>query len=194
MIVLIDNYDSFSFNLVQLIGSNCEADIQVFRNDEKSVEEILAMEPEMIILSPGPGRPADAGICEKLAVAAAGRIPVLGVCLGHQGITEAFGGKITYAGTLMHGKQSTITIQKEDPIFAGLPEKIEVARYHSLAADRAAMPDCLEIIAEAADGEIMAVRHKEYPVYGLQFHPESVMTPDGAIMIRNFYSISQSYR
>lgn len=194
MIVLIDNYDSFSFNLVQLIGSNCDSEIQVFRNDEKTVEEVLAMEPEMIILSPGPGRPVDAGICEKLAVAAKGKVPVLGVCLGHQGISEAFGGRITYAKTLMHGKQSTITVKNTDEIFVGLPEKIEVARYHSLAADRMAMPDCLEIIAEDEDGEIMAVRHKEYPIYGLQFHPESVMTPDGAVMIRNFYQLAQKQK
>lgn len=192
MIVLIDNYDSFSFNLVQLIGSNCEAQIQVYRNDEKTVEEILAMEPEMIILSPGPGRPVDAGICEKLAVAAAGKVPVLGVCLGHQGITETFGGKVTYARTLMHGKQSMINIKNTDPIFEGLPEKIAVARYHSLAADRAAMPECLEVIAEDEDGEIMAVKHKDYPIYGLQFHPESVMTPDGAVMIQNFYKLAKN--
>lgn len=192
MIVLIDNYDSFSFNLVQLIGSNCEAQIQVYRNDEKTVEEILAMEPEMIILSPGPGRPVDAGICEKLAVAAAGKVPVLGVCLGHQGITETFGGKVTYARTLMHGKQSVINIKNTDPIFEGLPEKIAVARYHSLAADRAAMPECLEVIAEDEDGEIMAVKHKDYPIYGLQFHPESVMTPDGAVMIQNFYKLAKN--
>lgn len=191
MIVLIDNYDSFSFNLVQLIGSNCESEIQVFRNDEKTVEEILEMNPEMIILSPGPGRPSEAGICEKLAKAAMGKVPVLGVCLGHQGIAETFGGRVVYARTLMHGKKSTIAVENTDPIFAGLPQRVEVARYHSLAVDRDTLPECLTVIAEDDDGEIMAIRHKEYPIYGMQFHPESVMTPDGAKMIQNFYQIAQ---
>lgn len=190
MIVLIDNYDSFSFNLVQLIGANCESEIVVYRNDEKTVEEIIEMNPEMVILSPGPGRPIDAGICEKLAREAKGRIPILGVCLGHQGIAETFGGKVTYAKCLMHGKQSLISLN-DDPIFEGLPEKVKVARYHSLAVEKATLPECLEVIAEDETGEVMAIKHREAMIYGLQFHPESVMTPDGAVMIRNFYKLAK---
>lgn len=190
MILLIDNYDSFSYNLVQLIGGilkeeNMKDNIKVIRNDELSIEEIKSLKPSHLILSPGPGRPADAGVCEALIPEMMDTTPILGVCLGHQAICETFGAKITYAATLMHGKKSIINI-KEDSIFAGLPRQIPVARYHSLAADKDSMPDCLDVLATADDGEIMAVKHKEHLIYGFQFHPESVLTPDGKTMITNF--------
>lgn len=190
MILLIDNYDSFSYNLVQLIGGMTEEEIKVARNDEMTVEEALACQPSHILLSPGPGRPKQAGICEELVRRSRGGTPVLGVCLGHQGICEAFGAEITYAEHLMHGKQSLIRLEKDCGLFAGLPEEIRVARYHSLVADPAAVPDCLAVIARDVErGEIMAVRHREYPIYGLQFHPESVLTPQGDVIMRNFLAI-----
>lgn len=190
MILLIDNYDSFSYNLVQLIGGLCKEDgeeeIKVIRNDEFTVNEIEAMHPSCIILSPGPGRPCDAGVCEDVVKQLKGKVKILGVCLGHQGICESFGGHITYAKKLMHGKQSQIKIDTKTQIFKGLPEKIQVARYHSLAAQRSTLPKELQIIAEDEAGEIMAVKHKEYEIYGLQFHPESVLTPDGKAIVKNF--------
>ncbi len=186
MILLIDNYDSFSYNLVQLIGSIAKEEIKVVRNDEMSVEEVEKLSPEYIILSPGPGKPEDAGICEDVVRKMQGRCKILGVCLGHQGICEVYGAKITYAKELMHGKQSLTTIDTKESIFKGLPEQIPVARYHSLAAQPESMPDCLKVIGKTADGEIMAVRHKEYEIYGLQFHPESVLTPDGEKILKNF--------
>lgn len=190
MILLIDNYDSFSYNLVQLIGGLCKEhggeEIKVIRNDELTVAEIEALHPDRIILSPGPGRPGDAGVCEDVVKELKGKTKILGVCLGHQGICESFGGKITYAKVLMHGKQSEITIDNTVEIFKGLPEKVKVARYHSLAAEAATLPEELKVIAEDETGEIMAVKHKEYEIYGLQFHPESVLTPDGAMMMKNF--------
>ena len=185
MILLIDNYDSFSYNLYQMIGE-MEPDLKVIRNDEKTVEEIRAMQPERIILSPGPGRPEDAGVIMEVVKELAGKIPILGVCLGHQAVCAAFGGQITYAGRLMHGKQSVIRLRTDCPVFAGCPEETKVARYHSLAADASSFPDCLEVTAVADDGEVMAVRHREYPVYGLQFHPESILTPEGKTMLENF--------
>lgn len=185
MIILIDNYDSFSYNLVQLIGS-IDGDIRVFRNDEKTCEEIDAMHPDRVILSPGPGRPADAGICEQAARYFAGKLPLLGVCLGHQAICEAYGGVVTYAKELMHGKQSDILLDTDDPLFRGLERRVKGARYHSLAVERSSLPSCLRVIAETEDGEVMAVRHTRYPIYGLQFHPESILTPDGTVMIKNF--------
>lgn len=185
MILLIDNYDSFSYNLYQAIGS-VNPDIMVVRNDEITVEEIQSLEPSKIILSPGPGRPMEAGICEAVVLAFAGKVPILGVCLGHQAICEAFGGQVTYAKTLMHGKQSPAKLMGNRQIFYGLPEIIKVARYHSLAATEKLLPQELVVLAKTEDGEVMAVAHREFPVYGLQFHPESILTPEGPQIIRNF--------
>ena len=185
MILLIDNYDSFSYNLYQLIGA-VEPDIKVVRNDECTLEEIAEMKPEAIILSPGPGRPEDAGICIPAIKEFAGKIPILGVCLGHQSICEAFGGTVSYAKELMHGKKKTIYTVGKSKIFEGLGDSFQAARYHSLAAVREELPEVLKVTAEAEDGEVMAVEHTEYPIYGVQFHPESVMTPDGKSMIQNF--------
>ena len=185
MILLIDNYDSFSYNLVQLFGT-LEPDIQVIRNDEMTIEEIRQKKPDHIILSPGPGYPKDAGICEEVVRQLQGEIPILGVCLGHQGICEVYGAKICHAKQLMHGKQSLVTIDTSKPIFEGLPGQIKVARYHSLIADLATMPEELEVIAKDDNDEVMAVKHRDYDVYGLQFHPESILTPEGMTMIENF--------
>lgn len=193
MILIIDNYDSFSYNLYQLTGE-VEPDIKVIRNDEMTVPEIRDLKPEGIILSPGPGRPADAGVIIEVVRELGGEIPILGVCLGHQAVSEAYGAVITYAKELMHGKQSEITLDKSCPLFYGLPDKIRVARYHSLAADRNTMPECLKITAETEDHEIMAVMHKEYPVYGLQFHPESILTPDGKSILKNMINIIKEKR
>ncbi|MDR0554339.1 MAG: aminodeoxychorismate/anthranilate synthase component II [Treponema sp.] len=190
MILLIDNYDSFSYNLYQLIGS-LDADIRVARNDLISLSEIVVMNPSRIVLSPGPGRPADAGICEELIAAFAGKIPILGVCLGHQAICEAFGAAITYAREPVHGRASAVTLDQNSPLFAGLPPVIQAGRYHSLAADPKTMPDTLAVTARTEDGEIMAVSHREYPIYGLQFHPESILTPEGRKIVENFLAIKQ---
>ncbi len=189
MIVLIDNYDSFSYNLYQLVGE-LNPNIEVVRNDALTVAELEAMQPEAIILSPGPGRPADAGICEEVALKLSGKVPILGVCLGHQAICETFGGVVTYAKELMHGKSSMAKVDTECPIFKGLPEEVRVARYHSLAAEEDALPECLQVISRTADGEVMAVKHREYPTYGLQFHPESILTPEGCTMLKNFLDIT----
>ncbi|MDE5823751.1 MAG: aminodeoxychorismate/anthranilate synthase component II [Lachnospiraceae bacterium] len=193
MILLIDNYDSFSFNLVQAIGELIagKEELKVVRNDAFTVEQIMALAPTHIVLSPGPGKPSDAGICEALIKEVNGKIPLLGVCLGHQAICEAFGGKITYAPELMHGKQSMVKINKESCIFQGLPGEFEVARYHSLVADQDLIPDVLEITAVDEKGVVMAVQHKTNPVYGLQFHPESIMTPLGKQIIANFLKCSK---
>lgn len=185
MILLIDNYDSFSYNLFQLIGS-LNPDIKVIRNDSASVKEIEEMAPEAIILSPGPGRPEDAGICIDVVKALGEHIPILGICLGHQAICKAYGGTISYAKELMHGKQTDIRIDKNTPLFQGLPDRIPVARYHSLALLEETLPECLSITARTDNGEVMAIQHKTYPVYGLQFHPESILTPDGKNIAGNF--------
>lgn len=185
MILLIDNYDSFSYNVYQLTAS-ISPDVQVIRNDEKTVEEIEAMAPTHIILSPGPGKPRDAGICEDVIRHFAGRIPILGICLGHQAICEVFGATVTYARRLMHGKQSVVTTDADSVLFAGMSREITVARYHSLAADPDTMPDALRVTAFTAEGEVMAVEHRDYPVYGVQFHPESVLTPEGKQICENF--------
>lgn len=185
MILLIDNYDSFSYNLYQLIGE-LNADIKVIRNDEMTIDEIRELKPSRIILSPGPGRPEDAGIIVEAAKTLGKEIPTLGVCLGHQAICAAFGATITYAKELMHGKQSDVEFSDSCLLFKGCPKIAPVARYHSLAADTKTMPDCLEITAKTTDGEIMAVKHREYPIYGVQFHPESILTPDGRTMLKNF--------
>ena len=188
MILLIDNYDSFSYNLYQLIGT-LNPDIKVIRNDEMTIEEIEKLNPERIIVSPGPGRPQDAGICEEVIKYFAGKKPILGVCLGHQAICETFGGVVSYAKKLMHGKSSVVSIDTESAIFKGLDNKIEVARYHSLAAVKENLPDCFKITAITEDDEIMAVEHKEYKVFGLQFHPESILTKNGLVMLENFLNI-----
>ena len=188
MIVLIDNYDSFSYNVYQLIGS-VETDIKVVRNDEYRVEEIAEMTPEALILSPGPGKPSDAGICIDAIKYFTGKIPIFGICLGHQAICEAFGGRVSYAKELMHGKKKTIYTVGKSKLFDGLGDSFQAARYHSLAAVREELPDILRITAESDDGEIMAVEHRKYPIFGVQFHPESVMTPDGKVMIQNFINV-----
>ena len=188
MILLIDNYDSFSYNLFQMVGT-IEPDIKVIRNDAMTVEEIEALSPDRIIISPGPGRPADAGICEEAVRWLHTKFPILGVCLGAQGIFEAYGGTVGYAKELMHGKQSIASLDLTSPVFAGLEEKVPVARYHSLAAQADTCPEALKIIAVTDDGEVMGVQDREYPVFGLQFHPESIMTPDGAKILENFIHI-----
>lgn len=187
MNLLIDNYDSFSYNLYQYIGE-IDSDIVVIRNNEKTIEEIEAMKPDVIILSPGPGRPAQAGVCIDVVKYFQGKVPILGICLGHQSICEAFGATVTYAKQLMHGKQSEIEIDTTCPIFANLPNKILAARYHSLAADPDTIPDTLQVIGKTADNEVMAVKHKDFEIYGLQFHPESILTPDGKQILKNFLS------
>lgn len=194
MIVLIDNYDSFSFNLVQMIGELLgegkePEELLVIRNDTYTAAQILALAPTRIVLSPGPGKPSEAGICESLIREANGKVPLLGVCLGHQAICEAFGGSITYAPELMHGKQCLIHADNKSRIFQGLSEKLEVARYHSLVANRDRIPDALTVTAVDEKGVVMAVQHKTQPVYGVQFHPESIMTPSGKQMIENFLRI-----
>ncbi len=191
MILLIDNYDSFSYNLVQLIGSVSPEKIRIVRNDETSAEEIGAWKPSHIVLSPGPGRPKDAGICEDVVKRFMEEIPILGVCLGHQAICEVLGARITYAKELMHGKQSMIKLDTESPIFAGLSGTEAAARYHSLAAERASLPAELLVTGETEDGEVMAVEHRDFALYGLQFHPESVLTPSGKKMMENFLNIDQ---
>lgn len=185
MIVLIDNYDSFSYNLYQMIGE-LTSDIRVVRNDEMTVEQIDALHPTHLILSPGPGRPEHAGITMQVATTLAKHIPTLGVCLGHQAICAAFGATVTYAKRLMHGKQSEVRFAPDCPLFAHCPAVSPVARYHSLAVEAATLPPTLKVVAETTDGEVMAVQHSEYPIFGVQFHPESIMTPCGVTMLANF--------
>ena len=190
MIVLIDNYDSFTYNLVQYIGA-LEPDIRVIRNDACTPEEIEAMKLDAIVISPGPGKPSEAGICIEAIRYFKDKVPILGVCLGHQAICEAFGGTVSYAKELMHGKSSVAQILEESPLFKNLGTEMQVARYHSLAAIRDTLPEELKVTAATDDGEIMAVEHRDYPVYGLQFHPESVLTPKGMTLIENFLNISK---
>ncbi len=185
MILLIDNYDSFSYNLYQLVGE-IDPDIRVIRNDEMTVEEIRALKPGRIILSPGPGRPEDAGVIMDAAKELGKDIPVLGVCLGHQAICAAFGATVTYAKRLMHGKQSEVSFDVNSRLFRGCPAEAPVARYHSLAVSEETLPTELNVTARTKDGEVMAVEHRKYPIYGVQFHPESIMTPDGRQILRNF--------
>lgn len=184
MILLIDNYDSFSYNLYQLIGM-VDEDIKVIRNDEMSVEEIRELNPKLIVLSPGPGKPSDAGVCVEVVKKLSGVIPIFGVCLGHQAICEAFGAKVTYAKELMHGKVSEVQVNSDSRLFRGLGSSLKVARYHSLAADPSTIPPELAVTAVTADGQVMAVEHKKYPVYGVQFHPESVLTEHGYEIMQN---------
>lgn len=185
MILLIDNYDSFSYNLYQMVGA-LNPDIRVVRNDAVTVDDIREMSPDHIILSPGPGRPEKAGIIVEAARTVCREIPTLGVCLGHQAICLAYGGNVTYASRLMHGKQSMTRFDPECPLFAGVPETAPVARYHSLAAEESSLPGCLRVTARTTEGEIMAVCHREARLYGVQFHPESILTPDGKQMLINF--------
>ncbi|MCD8331791.1 MAG: aminodeoxychorismate/anthranilate synthase component II [Oscillospiraceae bacterium] len=184
MLLLIDNYDSFSYNLYQLIGS-LDPDIQVVRNDAVTPEDIRALKPQALILSPGPGRPEDAGVCVEAVRQLRGEIPILGVCLGHQAICTAYGATVSYAKTLMHGKQSQATLDADCPLFKGCPPVTPVARYHSLSVVEETLPETLSVLARADDGEVMAVGHQKYPVFGLQFHPESIMTPEGPHMLAN---------
>jgi anthranilate synthase component 2 len=189
MLLLIDNYDSFSYNVYQLAGS-IQPDIKVVRNDRITLEEIRELAPSHILLSPGPGRPCDAGICEDVIREFGGSIPILGVCLGHQAICEVFGGTVKHAKKLMHGKQSEVTVDLSCPIFRGLPETIQVARYHSLIGTN--LPEDLQVVSTDANGEVMAVMNLEKKIFGLQFHPESILTPDGRIMMENFLSITMN--
>ncbi|MCD7735481.1 MAG: aminodeoxychorismate/anthranilate synthase component II [Lachnospiraceae bacterium] len=185
MILLIDNYDSFSYNLYQLIGM-VRPDIRVLRNDACTVEEIREMEPEAIFISPGPGRPEDAGVCVEMIQKLGRRIPMFGVCLGHQSICLAYGAEVTYARELMHGKKSELIIEPDSVLFQGLSSGMTAARYHSLSVKEDTLPETLRVTARTADGEVMAVEHREHPVYGVQFHPESEMTPDGLQVVKNF--------
>jgi anthranilate synthase component 2 len=187
MLLMLDNYDSFTYNLVQYFGELGE-DVRVLRNDQATVADIVAMAPDRLCISPGPRAPAQAGISIELIQALAGKKPILGVCLGHQAIGAAFGGDIVRAKQIMHGKVSDITHTGTD-VFKGLPSPFAVTRYHSLAIDRATLPDCLEVTAETDDGEIMGVRHKTLPVYGVQFHPESVLSEHGHALLQNFLNL-----
>lgn len=191
MLLLIDNYDSFSYNLYQLIGT-VEPDIKVIRNDELTISQIDELNPDAIIISPGPGRPEDAGVCIDVVKELGSKYVILGVCLGHQSICAAYGATVTYAKELMHGKQSLCEVDNESGLFKGLDKNLMVARYHSLAADPDTMPECLKVTALTSDGEVMAVKHKDYDVYGVQFHPESIMTPDGLKMLQNFVDIAKA--
>lgn len=184
MIMVIDNYDSFTYNLVQYLGELGE-EVQVFRNDEITIQEIEALAPDHILISPGPCTPNEAGISLELLQHFKGSIPIFGVCLGHQAIGQAFGGNVIRAERLMHGKTSPIH-HNGTSVFEGMESPFTATRYHSLIVERESLPDCLEITAETAEGEIMALRHKEYPIEGVQFHPESIITDHGHTMLRNF--------
>lgn len=185
--ILVDNYDSFSYNLYQLLGRFDS--VEVVRNDAVTAEEVVAAHPDRVVLSPGPGRPADAGICEDLVRAAKGRFPVLGVCLGHQAICEAYGATVGHAGRLMHGKASAAELG-DSALFEGLPDRIQVGRYHSLAVEEGTLPPGLRITSRADDGEVMSVEDTVNGIYGLQFHPESILTPDGPRIVANFMEAS----
>ncbi len=201
MILLVDNYDSFSYNLYQYLGiaiskinnlnleintNDIIKEIKVIRNDQFTINQIKELNPNIIILSPGPGKPSNAGICGPIVKEFQGKGPILGVCLGHQAICEAYGGKISYAKEIMHGKTSTLKLN-DDPLFKDLNDSIQAARYHSLALIENTLPQELDVIARTIDdNEIMAVKHKNYPIYGLQFHPESILTPEGLDIITNF--------
>lgn len=184
MLLLLDNYDSFTYNVYQLLSS-LGASVEVIRNDQITVEEIAKRGYEAVVISPGPGVPADAGITEELISQLKGQLPILGICLGHQAIGEVFGGKVVGAGEIVHGKTSPLRHNGKG-LYAGLPQNIPVGRYHSLIVDRESLPDCLEITSELDNGMIMGLRHREYDIEGIQFHPESILTPQGKVMLENF--------
>ena len=191
MILIIDNYDSFTYNLYQYAGELCGA-VKVVRNDAISVDQAAELKPDHIIISPGPGYPAGAGISIELVKKLGPHIPILGVCLGHQSIGEAYGGRVVHAPVLLHGKASGIELVPACRLFTGLPARITAGRYHSLVVERSTLPKVLEITAVSADGEIMGLKHREYDVFGIQFHPESVLTPDGKTILKNFLDIKKT--
>lgn len=184
MLLLLDNYDSFTYNVYQLLSS-LGASVEVIRNDQITVEEIVRRGYEAVVISPGPGVPAEAGITEELISQLKGNLPILGICLGHQAIGEVFGGKVVGAGEIVHGKTSPLRHNGKG-LYAGLPQNIPVGRYHSLIVDRESLPDCLKITSELDNGMIMGLRHREYYIEGIQFHPESILTPQGKVMLENF--------
>lgn len=188
MILMIDNYDSFTYNLYQFIGE-INPKIKVFRNDKITIEEIEKLAPSHIIISPGPKYPKDAGISLEVIKHFTGKVPILGVCLGHQSIGEVFGGKVIRAKHILHGKVSDAYLDKSCPVFKDLPEQVIVGRYHSLIVDKKSLKGPLKIVARDDEGEIMALMHEEYPTYGLQFHPESILTPSGKQMLKNFLEV-----
>ncbi len=188
MILLIDNYDSFTYNVYQMVGE-LNPDIQVYRNDALSLEQIFDLKPDRIILSPGPGYPSNAGLMPKIIDTFADQVPMLGICLGHQGLAEAFGARIVEAVEPIHGKRSPVSIDTSCPLFAGLPDQLIVGRYHSLIVDRQTLPDCFDITAENPEGQIMGLSHKHLPVFGLQFHPESILTAQGQSMLDAFLKV-----
>jgi anthranilate synthase/aminodeoxychorismate synthase-like glutamine amidotransferase len=192
MILMIDNYDSFTYNLVQYLGAMGE-DLRVYRNDKISIEEIERLKPDRLLISPGPCTPKEAGISIEAIRHFAGKLPILGVCLGHQSIGHAFGAEIVRAERLMHGKTSLIH-HKGTGVFAGLPNPLRAIRYHSLIIEPSSLPPCLEVTAETAEGEIMGVRHKEFEIEGVQFHPESILTEHGMEMLQNFVSAGEGIR
>lgn len=187
MILMIDNYDSFTYNLVQYFGE-LGADLKIFRNDQITIEQVQKLRPHRIVISPGPGRPEGAGITVELIQAFSGKIPILGVCLGHQCMAYAFGGKIIRAKKLMHGKTSKISHDGRD-LFKNVANPFEATRYHSLVIDKKTMPDCFEITAHTSDGEIMGIRHKKQAMWGVQFHPESILTVEGKKILKNYLTI-----
>ena len=184
MLLMIDNYDSFTYNLVQYLGE-LGAEVHTVRNDALTPDDVAELDPQGIVISPGPGTPDDAGVSLALIERFSGRIPLLGVCLGHQAIGQAFGGRVVRAKRVMHGKVDRVTHNGEG-VFAGLPESFEVTRYHSLVVERATLPECLAVTASTSDGEIMGLRHREFDVEGVQFHPESIATEHGHAMLANF--------
>ena len=189
MLLMIDNYDSFTYNIVQYFGQLGE-DVQVFRNDRITIGEIEALKPARLVISPGPCSPEEAGISVEAIRHFAGKVPILGVCLGHQSIGAAFGGRVVRSGTLMHGKTSPIHHDGRE-LFRGLPNPFQATRYHSLIVERASLPDCLEITAWVEEGEIMGLRHRELPLWGVQFHPESILTEGGIDILRNFLEMTK---
>jgi anthranilate synthase/aminodeoxychorismate synthase-like glutamine amidotransferase len=184
MLLILDNYDSFTYNVFQLL-SELGAEVEVIRNDQTTVEDIRAKKYDAIVLSPGPGIPSDAGITEQVIRELGGEVPILGICLGHQAIGEVFGGKVIRAGEIVHGKTSPLQHNGKG-LYEGIPQNVPIGRYHSLVIDRATLPDCLEVTSDLADGTIMGVRHKAKNIEGIQFHPESILTPDGKKMMENF--------
>ena len=184
MLLILDNYDSFTYNVFQLL-SELGAEVEVIRNDQTTVEDIRAKKYDAIVLSPGPGIPSDAGITEQVIRELGGEVPILGICLGHQAIGEVFGGKVVRAGEIVHGKTSPLHHNGKG-LYEGIPQNVPIGRYHSLVIDRATLPDCLEVTSDLVDGTIMGVRHKAKNIEGIQFHPESILTPDGKKMMENF--------